>query len=401
LNSFNHDKEMLQNPGNPLLEWNMFGIQTWFSGSGKTPQYWIVGPSNVGKTYNIDILEGSGHRGYLMSKENDWSDYNDKDYDFMYNEETGADYKLTFLNQLLEGTRTKLNGKYVKSITKKKNMPMILNSNYMPHMLYKNTSLYNLAPTLNRMYIIYVDKLRRGHIIWNPEIMHIDDYAALFMNNEMSIENYEGRFSNEFMNESHSEKPYIKYQKTFEDEEKAEMEAKRNEFIEILKEGDRLVEEAKKKQRESKFNANEQSVSRDNTKKTDILVDAEPISDTGGSSDSDIGYGPSASAPIKTRKRKNKRRRPIVVKQAKNLTPWLDKFNEISLNIEDVSLDSSSEEINEIVDRSGTILNVSGSDKPRFGDRFKKIVDTTTGKDLERKMFGEWVAKRRKNKDQA
>jgi hypothetical protein len=77
LNSFRYDREMINNPGNPLLEWNMFGIQTWFSGDGKTPQYWIVGPSNVGKTYNIDTLERSGHRAYLMSKENDWSDYNE------------------------------------------------------------------------------------------------------------------------------------------------------------------------------------------------------------------------------------------------------------------------------------------------------------------------------------
>jgi len=39
------------------------------------------------------MLESAGHRAYLMSKENDWSDYNDTDYDFMYNEETGADFK--------------------------------------------------------------------------------------------------------------------------------------------------------------------------------------------------------------------------------------------------------------------------------------------------------------------
>jgi hypothetical protein len=59
---------MLNNPGNPLLEWNMSSIQTWFSGDGKTLQYWIVGSSNVGKTYNIDTLEGSSYRAYLMSK---------------------------------------------------------------------------------------------------------------------------------------------------------------------------------------------------------------------------------------------------------------------------------------------------------------------------------------------
>jgi hypothetical protein len=54
-------------------------------------------------------------------------------------------------------------------------------------MLYKNTSLYDLPPTLNRIYIIYVDKEKRGHIIWNPEIMDIEDYDSLFMNNEMPI----------------------------------------------------------------------------------------------------------------------------------------------------------------------------------------------------------------------
>ncbi|KAG2223611.1 hypothetical protein INT45_001693 [Circinella minor] len=92
--------EMENNPGSKLYMCFIFGIETMFSGKNKIPQYWIVGPSNVGKTYNIDMIEQGGHRAYLMNKENDWSDYKDDDYDFMYNEEMGSDFKLTFLNQM-------------------------------------------------------------------------------------------------------------------------------------------------------------------------------------------------------------------------------------------------------------------------------------------------------------
>ncbi|KAG2211330.1 hypothetical protein INT45_012545 [Circinella minor] len=93
LNSYFHDTEMEDNPGSKLYMWSMFGIETIFSG----------------KTYNIDMIEQGGHRAYLMNKKNDWSDYKDDDYDFMYNEETGSDFKLIFLNQILEGTQLKLN----------------------------------------------------------------------------------------------------------------------------------------------------------------------------------------------------------------------------------------------------------------------------------------------------
>ncbi|CAO3698649.1 unnamed protein product [Rhizopus stolonifer] len=209
-NSYLSDLSHEENKGKTLLEWQMFGIQTWFSGQGRTPQYWIVGPTNVGKTYNVDQIELKSHRPYLMSKDNDWSDYSDDNYDFMYNEETGADFKLTFLNQLLEGTRLKLNGKYVKTSIKKKNMLIILNSNYMPHMVYKNTGLYALEPTLNRLYIIYVDRNRKGHIIWNPDVMTINDYANLFVNNPIGMESYDSLFENELS----TDKSYIKYVKT-------------------------------------------------------------------------------------------------------------------------------------------------------------------------------------------
>ncbi|KAG0905224.1 hypothetical protein G6F33_012335 [Rhizopus arrhizus] len=95
---------------NNLKEWQMFGIQTWFSGKSKSPQYWIVGPKDVGKTENIKILKNKGHRSYLMPKNKDWADWDDDNIDFVYSEETHADYPLTFLNQMLEGSEIKLEG---------------------------------------------------------------------------------------------------------------------------------------------------------------------------------------------------------------------------------------------------------------------------------------------------
>jgi hypothetical protein len=138
----------------------------------------------------------------------------------------------------------------------------------------------------------------------------------------------------------------------------------------------------------------------------DVLVDHEPIliksdSDTTESSNSDsansgIGYRPSTSKPIKKRKGKNKRRKSIVVKQAKNPTPWMDKCTEISLTIKESSLDSSTEVTNEIDNEPDMIATLNNSDKPRFSDIFKKIVDTTTVKDLERKRLDKLVEIRKK-----
>lgn len=244
LNSYFTDKEKDNTPEMPLSTWNMFGIQTWFSGKGKTPQYWIVGPSNVGKTYNIDMLEEVGHRPYLMPKNNDWSDWSDKDYDFMYNEETAADFSLTFLNQMLEGTRTKLNGKFVKSIIKKKNVPIILNSNHMPHMIYKNTDPYTLNATLQRMYIIYVDSNKNGHIIWNPNTMNVEQYISKFINGQYPMDSYDNLFGNEYENESSNDKSYIKYLTTIQAEkEEADRILKlRNEAIETMEQAERAAD---------------------------------------------------------------------------------------------------------------------------------------------------------------
>lgn len=214
LNSYLNDVKKENNPENKLIEWQMFGIQTWFSGNNKTPQYWIVGPKDVGKTENIRSLKNKGHRSYLMPKNKDWADWDDNNIDFVYSEETHADYSLTFLNQMLEGTEIKLEGKFVNNITKNKNVPFILNSNYMPHMVYKNTDLYSLTPTLSRMYIIYVDSKYNGHIIWNPNTMTTQDYADKFMNNNIDMESYDYLFENEFENESSTDKSYIKYIKT-------------------------------------------------------------------------------------------------------------------------------------------------------------------------------------------
>jgi hypothetical protein len=171
------------------------------------------------------------------------------------------------------------------------------------------------------------------------------------------------------------------------------------------------MERKKREQNDSVLNAiNKQNITSNSNNTTNTLVDDELIintsdSDNTGSSSSDsenseIDYCSSSSKPIRRRKRKNKKRL-IICKQTKNLTPWLDKFNEISLQIEDTSLDSCTEEINEIANTPDLSVAVNDSDKPKFSDRFKKIVDTTTGKDLEWKKFDEWAAKRRKNKDQA
>lgn len=189
-NNYNwyHNKKMEESiPEKKLEKWNMFGLNFEFDGKHKTPQFWICGPSNVGKTYNIKKLEENGHRAYLCAKDNNWSDYNDNNYDFMYFEEYQGELMIRDINQLLEGTKIRLNAKYTKSIIKNKNMPIIINSNYLPHEAYNKVDKEKLGLLLNRIYVIYVDKTGKGHIIWNPKTNKLDEYdnSLICLNDKM------------------------------------------------------------------------------------------------------------------------------------------------------------------------------------------------------------------------
>jgi hypothetical protein len=74
----------------------------------------------------------------------------------------------------------------------------------------------------------------------------------------------------------HFGKRCIKYQATFEKEERAEMERKKKQIQDIVREDEKLIEEAKMKQKKNLSKSNKQNVS-DNSNLNDVLVDHEPM----------------------------------------------------------------------------------------------------------------------------
>lgn len=177
VNWYFEQKANIEKPPMPLKKWSMFGLEFEFDERRKKcPQFWICGPSNVGKTYNTDCLKEKGHRAFLGSKDNDWAGYNDKNFDFMYFEEYQGEMTIRDLNQLLEGTEMKLRGRYEKVIIKNKNMPILINSNYLPHEAYNKVDPQRLQYLLNRIIVIKVEENRQGHIVWNPDINTFKDY---------------------------------------------------------------------------------------------------------------------------------------------------------------------------------------------------------------------------------
>lgn len=132
-------------------------------------QFWICGDVDSGKTYNIDLLEKNGYRGYFGSKNNDWNGYDDNLYDFIYFEEYNGENTIQFMNQLLEGTRMNLNVKCHEQYIKNKHLPIFINSNKLPHEAYHNVDPNRLNLLLQRIYVIYLDKKHNAHLIWSPK----------------------------------------------------------------------------------------------------------------------------------------------------------------------------------------------------------------------------------------
>jgi hypothetical protein len=126
------------------------------------------------------VLKAAGHRAFCGSTENDWAGYGDGLYDFMYFDEYEGEVPMKTLNLLLEGTYMNLRAKFSVKVVKNENLPILINSNHLPHELYKNRTRGQLNALLQRMYILYVDPQRNGHIIWNPRRHTLADYEFDF-----------------------------------------------------------------------------------------------------------------------------------------------------------------------------------------------------------------------------
>lgn len=147
----------------------------------KTKQFWIHGPPNTGKTSLIRKLEDIGLRGYQISTNNDFANYDDALFDFCYIDEFKGQLTIQFLNEFLQGSKMYLPGKYViGGVVKNRNLPIFILSNYTPEQVYHKKSIYDLAPLISRLNVFEINNYNDYQVITEstrPEVYLTDLYT--------------------------------------------------------------------------------------------------------------------------------------------------------------------------------------------------------------------------------
>lgn len=109
----------------------------------RSPQLWMHGPTQTGKTRMLAFLR-KHWRGFLLPRKEDYyNGYNDDDVTFIYHDEFTGGKRISFLNSLLGGDPMNMAGKGTQ-YTKLTNKPVVLVSNLSPEMCYSRVSMIPL-----------------------------------------------------------------------------------------------------------------------------------------------------------------------------------------------------------------------------------------------------------------
>lgn len=136
----------------------------------KTPQFWIYGVANVGKTSIISKLFECGLEGFHIPTNNDFAKWDDSLYDFAYIDEFKGQLTIQFLNEFLQGSRMDLPGKYVVGGSeKRRNLPCFILSNYTPEQVYHKKNASDLAPLMSRLRVIELKSYNDYEILTQPK----------------------------------------------------------------------------------------------------------------------------------------------------------------------------------------------------------------------------------------
>lgn len=119
----------------------------------KTPQLYIKAPSNFHKTWLIDFLSQYQRIYRVCLDEAFYDGYQDSQYDLMVFDEWKGQRPMTHMNMLLEGTEMRLRVKG-SQVVKKKNLPVIILSNYAPGIEYWKTAEERLDTFKNRLIFV-------------------------------------------------------------------------------------------------------------------------------------------------------------------------------------------------------------------------------------------------------
>ncbi len=126
----------------------------------KQKQLWLWGTTNLGKTSLVMKLMNY-FRIYMIPMDvRHLDDYEDDDYDLLVMDEYKGQKSITWMNGFTQGGHFPIHRRYSGTI-KKKNLPIIVLSNYSVEQAYSKVNMYNperLIPLKTRFEIINVNK---------------------------------------------------------------------------------------------------------------------------------------------------------------------------------------------------------------------------------------------------
>lgn len=136
----------------------------------KSPQLWLHGPPNVGKTHLILSLT-TRLRVYWLPDEDFYDEYEDGQFDIAIIDEFKGSKRVQWLNKWLEGSYMPLRKKgsqYLKTF----NLPTVILSNYTPSRVFHKVDTIEIQALETRLVVVYVpDRLRLAIVTEDPNNM--------------------------------------------------------------------------------------------------------------------------------------------------------------------------------------------------------------------------------------
>lgn len=125
----------------------------------RSPQLYLWGPPAVGKTTFLRLLEKSLRVYYMPTDENFYDFYDDEDYDLIVLDEFKGQKTIQDLNRWLDGQTLTVRKKGTQCM-KFKNLPVIIVSNFPPHVVYRNKfEKGELEPFTSRLLVVEIQTM--------------------------------------------------------------------------------------------------------------------------------------------------------------------------------------------------------------------------------------------------
>jgi len=130
--------------------------------------WWLVGPTNVGKTHIFEMLKERGV-GFEIPANDDWTGYSDQTCQFLHYDEFVGQISWSQMNRLCNGTSMRL---HVMGAHIIKNEPklIVVTSNKHPGQIYKNLSDEQSAAFERRWEVVEIERRQELRLLENDAI---------------------------------------------------------------------------------------------------------------------------------------------------------------------------------------------------------------------------------------